>query len=250
MLMDPWFYAVAIPAVFCFGLAKGGFLPGIAIAAVPLLALIMSPVQAAGILLPILIGMDVVAVWAYRKHFDAANIRIMLPAAAIGIGIGWLTAAYVSEAHVRLIVGIIGLVFVIDHYATRRPEATGRSVAKGGFWGTLTGFTSFVSHAGSTPFQMYMLPQKFPPRVFAGTGTILFACINALKVPPYWFLGQLNLDNLFISLVLAPIIPIAMGLSIWLVRVVPAKPFYQIAYAGLAVVSIKLIWDGTSALLG
>jgi len=244
MITDPWFYAVAVPAVLLVGLSKGGFLGGIAVIGVPLLTLAISPVQAAAIMLPILIAMDVIGVWAYRHSFDKRSIAILLPAAALGIIIGYLTAAYVSEAHVRLLIGVIALAFALDYWFRKRPQAAGHSRFKGTLWGTVTGFTSFVSHAGSPPYQMYMLPLQLPPRIYAGTGAILFAGINLIKVPPYFLLGQFTAENMLTFLVLAPLAPFAMAISIWLVRRVPQEPFYRIAYSCLVIVALKLVWDG------
>lgn len=249
MITDPWFYTVAIPAVLLVGLSKGGFLGGIAVIGVPLLTLAISPIQAAAIMLPILIAMDIIGVWAYRNSFDKTSIKILLPAAAVGIGIGYLTAAYVSEAHVRLLIGIISLVFALDYWFRKTPPPAEHNPLKGGFWGSLTGFTSFVSHAGSPPYQMYMLPLQLPPRLYAGTGAILFAGINLIKVPPYFFLGQFTAQNMLTMMVLLPLVPIAMLVSIWLVRRVPQEPFYRIAYGCVAIVALKLIWDGATILL-
>lgn len=252
MITDPLFYAAALPAIAIIGLSKGGFLSGLAILGVPLLSLVISPVQAAGILLPILIAMDAVGVWAYRKSFDWPNLKIMMPAAAAGIGIGWLTAAYVSDAHVRLIVGVIAFAFTVDYWVGRRP-ATGSHVpnrAKGSIWSALAGFTSFVSHAGSPPAQMYLLPQRLPKLIYAGTMALLFAMINLVKVPPYFLLGQFSPENLRTTAVLLPLAPLTMLAGIWLVRRVRQEPFYRVAYACLLVVSLKLMWDGGRSLLG
>src|SRR5438876_68065 len=108
MISDPWFYAVAVPAVICLGLAKGGF-TAVGILFVPMMALRISPVQAAGITLPILVLSDVVALVSYRRIYDWITLKIMVPGALVGIGIGWLTAAYVTEAEIRMIVGIVSL---------------------------------------------------------------------------------------------------------------------------------------------
>ncbi|MBZ0215422.1 MAG: sulfite exporter TauE/SafE family protein [Fimbriimonadaceae bacterium] len=250
MITDPWFYTVAIPAVLIVGLSKGGFLGGVAVIGVPLLTLAISPVQAAAIMLPILIGMDVIGVWAYHRSFDKRSVAILLPAAAFGIAVGYLTAAYVSEAHVRLLIGIISLVFALDYWFRKTLPPAEHNRLKGSFWGALTGFTSFVSHAGSPPYQMYMLPLQLPPRLYAGTGAILFAGINLIKVPPYFLLGQFTNENMLTMLVLLPLAPLAMFVSIWLVHRVPQEPFYRIAYGCLVIVAVKLIWDGATILLG
>ena len=167
------------------------------------------------------------------------------------MAIGWATAAYVSEAHVRLIVGIVALLFTIDYWAGwRAPGETGPKPVQGGFWGTVAGFTSFVSHAGGPPVQMYLLPQRMEPRLFAGTCVLFFFVINWIKVIPYAALGQLGVTNLATSLVLAPLAPAAIFTGAWLVRVVKADTFYRLAYLFIFIVSLKLIWDGASAILG
>ena len=250
MLTDPWFYAVAIPAVFFVGIAKGGFVNPLAMMGVPLIALVVSPVQAAGIMLPILIAMDCVAVWTYWGNFHRQNLKILLPAACVGIFIGWLTAAYVSESHVRLIVGLVALLFTLDYWFGRRGgNVPGTSATKGGFWGAVAGFTSFVSHAGGPPLQMYLLPQKLEPRLFVGTSVLFFAIINWIKVIPYAALGQFDTTNLATSAVLAPLAPVSILFGAWLVRKLEVGLFYRLAYFAIFAVSLKLIWDGASALL-
>jgi hypothetical protein len=245
MITDPWFYALAIPAICLTGLAKGGFLAGIGGLSVPLMSLAISPVQAAAIMLPILIAMDWLGVWAYWREWSAANLRIMLPAAFLGVGIGWATAAFVSESHVRLLVGLIGLLFTLDHWLPLRPKAAaGPSWVKGSFWAVLVGFTSFVSHSGGPPFAVYMLPQQLRNTVYAGTSIMLFSAVNLLKVGPYLMLGQFSPANLKTTAALLPLAPLAIVAGIWLTRRVRQGPFYRIAYACLFVVSLKLIADG------
>lgn len=251
MITDPLFYAAAIPAVILVGLAKGGFVGALAMLGVPLMALVVSPVQAAGILLPLLIAMDVAALWSYRGVYHLPNLKILIPAALTGIMIGWLTAAYVSDAHVKLIVGIIALAFTLDYWigwrGSRAPEP---NVAKGGFWGAVAGFTSFVAHAGGAPVQMYLLPQRLEPRLYIGTSVIFFTCVNWLKVLPYAALGQLDTTNLMTSLVLAPLAPISIFAGAWLVKKLDAEFFYRLAYIAIFAIALKLIWDGAQSLLG
>ncbi len=251
MITDPLFYALAIPAIFLVGLAKGGFVGPLAMLGVPLMSLTISPVQAAGILLPILIAMDVFALWSYRGVYHRENLKILLPAAATGITIGWLTAAYVSDAHVRLIVGVIAFLFTLDYWTGwRGATAPGPSIAKGGFWGAIAGFTSFVSHAGGPPVQMYLLPQRLEPRLYVGTSVIFFTVVNWLKVAPYAALGQLGFENLATSAVLSPIAPVSILTGAWLVKKLNAETFYKLAYLMIFVISLKLIWDGAGAVFG
>lgn len=251
MITDPLFYALAVPAVIFVGLAKGGFVGALAVLGVPLMALVISPVQAAGILLPILIAMDVFALWAYRGVYHFAHLKILVPSAILGIAVGWATAAFVSPAHVKIIVGVVALLFTLDYWIGWRGEhQPAPSIAKGGFWGTIAGFTSFVSHAGGPPLHMYLLPQRLEPRVFVGTGVVFFAVVNWIKVIPYAALGQLDTVNLTTSLVLAPLAPLSIFTGAYLVKILKAETFYRLAYLAIFVIALKLIWDGSETVFG
>lgn len=251
MITDPLFYMAAIPGVLLAGLAKGGFGGSFGMLAVPLMALVISPVQAAAIMLPILICMDVVGLIAWRGTFDGRSIRLILPAAILGIAIGWATAAWVTEAHVRLIIGAVVLLFCVDYVVggAKRAEPRPHNRVKASIWGTLTGFTSFVSHAGGPPFQMYLLPLRLDPKVFAGTAIIVFAVINAVKVVPYFLLGQFSPANLGTSAVLLPLAPLATLVGVWSIKRIRPDAFYKVIYVALFLASLKLIWDGVHALL-
>ncbi len=135
-----------------------------------------------------------VAIVSYWGIWDRRTVLFMLPAAVVGIGIGWLTAAWVTEHQIRLIVGIISVLFALNYWFRDRlrSHAHEPNAAKGWFWGTIAGFTSFVSHAGGPPYQMYAAPLRMEPRLFAGTQVLLFAIINAVKLVPYFFLGQFD----------------------------------------------------------
>ena len=111
MLADPWFYLVSVPAVLLFGIVKGGFGGAIAIISVPLMALVMPPTQAAAILLPILVLMDVLVVKAYWGVFDRRALYLLLPGAVVGVGIGYLSAEAMNEHYMRILIGVLSLVF-------------------------------------------------------------------------------------------------------------------------------------------
>ena len=244
------FYLVAIPAVIVLGLSKGGF-TGLSSLAMPMLSLVTSPVRAAAIVLPVLIVQDWVSVWAFRRDFSPRNLLILIPSSMIGIAAGWALAARVSEDAVRLAVGAISIVFVfymllrdrLGLAAVNRPGG-----ASGLVWGSLAGFTSFISHAGAPPFQVYVMPQNLKPRVFAGTATMFFAAVNLIKVPPYFMLGQFSGDNLKVSLALIPVAVLSTFAGVWLVRRVDAARFYAIILVITFVIGVKLTYDALRAL--
>jgi uncharacterized membrane protein YfcA len=250
MISDPLFYAAAIPAMVMLGLSKGGFTT-MGLLAVPIMALVISPVQAAGIILPILVLSDIVALVSYRRSYDATTLKIMLPGAMVGIAIGWLTAAWVSENEIRLIVGTVSVLFAVNYWFRRRlrQKPHGPSIVKGSFWAVITGFVSFVSHAGGPPFQMYAVPLRLEPRIFAGTMVVMFAIVNAVKLIPYFYLGQFDATNLTTSAILLPISIPSTFLGVWLVRKFETDAFYEVIYAMIFVVGVYLVWAGLSGLI-
>jgi uncharacterized membrane protein YfcA len=252
VITDPLFYAAAIPAVTLLGLAKGGF-SGLGTLSLPLMALVVSPVQAAAITLPILIVQDVVSVWAYRYTWDRRNVVILVVGAISGILTGYLLAAQVSDAAIKLAVGLISIAFAIRRLVLERggreTKATPADVPRGIFWGWVTGFTSMIAHAGGPPFQIYVMPQRLPRDVFVGTGAVVFALINWIKVPPYLALGQMTAENMATAGALFPVAIASTWAGVVLVRRVSGRLFYTAVYVLLVFVGAKLVYDGAQALL-
>lgn len=242
--MDFGFWAAGIIAAILVGMGKGG-LPVVGMMSVPVLALVMNPVAAAGLLLPVYVISDMFGLIAYRRNFDLRVLKIMVPAACFGIFLGWMTASVVPVWLVTLLVGLIGAIFAVYSLVKKPPEGPPRQpkLLPGLFWGTVTGFTSFVSHSGGPPWQVYVLPLRLEKLIFAGTGTIAFAIINAVKLIPYWFLGQLSLDSLKLAAVLMIPASISVFVGVRLVRILPQKLFYQLVTYALLLLSLKLIYD-------
>ncbi|MDZ4371374.1 MAG: sulfite exporter TauE/SafE family protein [Phenylobacterium sp.] len=250
MITDPIFYAVAIPAVVLMGFAKGGF-AGVGAISMPLLAIAASPVQAAAILLPILIVQDAVSVWAFRREWDRRVIMIMLPGAAIGIVAGYLLAAKVSVAAVLGVLGAISILFAVHRLWLMRGGAVQAPANSppvvGALFGVVSGFTSQIAHAGGPPFQMWVLPRGLSPQSLVGTTAIFFAAINWLKVPAYAALGQFTRENLMTVAVLLPVAIASTFAGVWLVKRVAAERFYVLIYGLMIPVGVHLIWKAIAA---
>jgi uncharacterized protein len=248
LITEPIFYAIAVPAVIFLGLAKGGF-SGVGTAATPLLALYLPPLEAAALLLPILLCQDVISVYVFRREWDAWNLKVLLPGAALGMAAGWLFAAYVSDDVIRILVGVIALAFVANAWLRTERTSHVSTAASGLFWGAVCGFTSFASQGGGPPYQVHMLPQRLPKMVFVGTTTIFFAAVNVMKIIPYFMLGQFSAKNFTTSLALLPIAVLANTTGIWMVRRVPTAIFYRITYILLFLLGLLLLWEGLSHML-
>ncbi|MBW7922733.1 MAG: sulfite exporter TauE/SafE family protein [Rubellimicrobium sp.] len=244
--------AVAALAAAVMGVAKGG-LTGLGMLAVPVMALVMSPVQAAGIMLPILIASDGVSVWTWWKSWDMRTFRLMIPGAVAGTALGWATARFVSDDAVRAIVGIIAIAFFarwLWQTVTRSHRIAPQHRGRAAFWGTVAGYTSFVSHAGGPPYQVYTMPLGQDPRTYTGTNVLFFAVVNLLKVIPYFLLGQFGAANLAASAALMPVAVVFTFVGAWIIRRMSAGVFYPVTYVLVGTVGAKLLWDALPALWG
>jgi uncharacterized membrane protein YfcA len=255
IITDPLFYLLAVPAVVALGLSKGGF-AGVGQMATPMLALVMPPLEAAAIMLPIMIVQDATAVWVYRKDWNGRILAIVLSGAIIGVGFGWLLAAHISDAAVRVFTGAATIAFVLYNWfgPKRIADEVARdvgsaSVPTGVFCGVLSGFASTVAQAGGPPYQVYVLAQTLPKMTFVGTTAIFFATLNWMKVVPYLALGQFSTKGLGTSLALLPLAIATNQLGFWLVRVTPTEIFYRITYIIMFIISVELVREGLLVLM-
>ena len=251
LITDPLFYVFAVPAVVVLGISKGGF-SGIGMVATPLLALVMPPLQAAAILLPIILLQDVLSCWIYRREWDAWNLKVMLPGAVVGVGAAWLFAAYVSDGAIRLVVGLIALGMAGHAWWFRhlRPEDLPRPrAALGTACGGLAAFTSTLIQIGAPPYYVFVLPQRLPKMIYVGTTVWFFALVNVMKVAPYVGLSQFSTAGLVTSAALFPLAIAANALGVWLVRVTPERLFYRITNVIVLVIGCELSRQGLTQLL-
>jgi hypothetical protein len=246
LLADPAFLAAAVVAVFLLGLAKGGF-SGLGSLATPLLALTVSPMRAAAIILPILIVQDVVSVWNFRREWNGWIVAWMFPGALLGVAIGYGFAAVMPVVAIMAVLGGITIAFGIWRLWVERG---GRLVSAsnspgwvGCLFGVATGFTSQIAHAGGPPFQMWVTPRRLPHVVYVGTSSILFALINWAKVPAYVALGEFDRQNLMVSAALVPLAIASTFAGVWLVRRMDPTRFYRLVYLLMILLGTKLLVD-------
>ena len=247
-ITDPWFWVVAVPAVLLTGLSKSGFASGLGTLATPLIALTIPVPQAAAIMLPLLMAMDATGLQQLWRQRDPALLRALLPGGLLGVAIGMLCFGLLSTQAVSGIVGGLTLVFLAHRLLLARPSVAAPGAAASRWLGpvcaVISGFASFISHAGGPPISAYLLPMRLQPIVVAGTMSVFFAAINAAKVLPYAALGLIDLRNLATAALLLPLAPLGVWVGVRLTRHVNATWFYRVAYGCMALSGSKLLWDG------
>jgi len=248
--MDATFFALAIPAVIFAGVSKGGFGSGAAFAATPILALILPPHLAVGVMLPLLMLADVTTLGPYWKLWDGRAAKLLILGALPGVALGALLFKAADPDVFRLLIGLVALGFVAWQMLLKlrllrlrgRPfSASGGLVA-----GSVAGFTSFISHAGGPPVAVYLLAEGLGKTGYQATTVIVFWAINILKFLPYAYLGFFTWETAKADLFLAPFMVLGALLGVKAHRMMPERLFFGVTYVLLTLTGAKLVWDALS----
>lgn len=247
MQLDPTFFAMAVPAVLLSGISKGGFASGAAFIGTTMLALVIDPARAVGLMLPLLMLMDVTALRAYWGKWSRPNVRVLMAGMVAGVIAGALLFRGVSADGIRLVVGGLAIAFVAFQLLRARgwlkPGAAFGRPGWGLFWGGVSGFTSFVSHSGGPPASMYLLACGLDKTRFQASTVLAFWWVNLIKFPFYFALGMFSAETVRANLVLAPVAVLGVFIGVHAHRVVPDALFFRLTYALLLVTGSKLVWD-------
>jgi uncharacterized membrane protein YfcA len=239
------FYVVLILVALLIGLSKGGLGAVLGVLVVPMLTLVMPTQSAVSLALPLLMVGDVFGLHSYWKTWDMRHVRLLLPTAIVGIVIGTWLLKNLDSLTLRHILGLFTLLFVVYKIADYRlksldyhPHAWHGVVA-----GLFSGLGSALANAGSVPFTAYMLLQGVTPTIFAGTTTIFFAILNALRVPVFLSEGLLHPDDLLGILWVTPIIPIGVYTGRWLINRINKQSFEYVMLIILVIASAVLLFS-------
>jgi uncharacterized protein len=246
LITDPWFYALAIPAVLMTGISKAGFGSGSGGIAVPMMSQVIAPSVAAGIMLPILCVMDILGLRAYRGKWEWALLRPMIAPAVLGIAIGALMFGVLSVNATKALLGAISVSFALYQFVPRLRalKAWLPNAIRPWLWCTLSGFTSTLAHAGGPPVTIYLWPKRLDRVQFVAVTVVFFTMVNAVKIIPFAMLGQLNLNNLATSLVLMPLAPIGVWLGVRLNRWMSDDVFRNIMLFLTFALGCRLLFEG------
>ncbi len=246
MQLDTTGWIVTAIAILLTGISKSGLGGALGGLAVPFMSMWMSPRDAVAVMLPVLIAMDLFGIRAWRGKADWAELRLLLPAALVGIVAGTLAFGMMSDRMVKGAVGFIAVAFALDRLLRRGKPVVHRGPPRAFAWlcGGGAGFTSTLAHAGGPPVMIYMLTRGLPREAFAATSVFFFAAINLAKLPFYLGIDLFTRATLTMSAMLLPLVPVGVWLGMRLLRRIPEKPFYLLATAALGLSGVKLLWDG------
>ena len=247
LTLDAGLIAVAIPAVLFAGISKGGFGSGAAFASTLILALVLAPGTALGLMLPLLMLIDLATLRPYWRQWSWPDVRRLVLGGLPGVALGAALYRAADADLLRLLIGTIALVFVAWRLALAggllRTRARAFAPWVGVGTGAVAGFTSFVSHSGGPPVAMYLLSQGLGKTAYQATSVLTFWAINIFKAVPYGVLGIFTAETLLADLLLAPFALLGAWAGVRAHHRIPERVSVAIAYTLLTATGSKLIWD-------
>ena len=248
MEIDASFLAIAAPAVIFAGISKGGFGSGASFAGAAILALVVEPGLALGVMLPLLILIDLATLGPFWGRWRWHESLVLIAGGLPGVALGAYFYTLVDADVLRVLIGAIAVSFVAWQLLRRRgwlqPKQGGMPAPLGGFFGMLAGFTSFVSHAGGPPAAVYMLSRGMSKTEYQATSVLVFWVINIAKFFPFALLGLFTVETGKANLILAPFAVLGAWLGVKAHFLISERLFFGLTYVLLVVTGTRLIWQG------
>jgi hypothetical protein len=243
--MSPWWLLVFF-AIFFIGVTKSGFGSGVGLMIVPMTLLAMghlnhTPQDTLGLMLPLLVLGDVIAVSQYYKRFNRPAVGKLLIGTAVGVVFGWLLLSWfnsqkqsIAIALVEVEVGLesVGLVGLHWYRMSRGSMAkyAKPGMVQSNLTGAAAGVSSTLAHAAGPIIALYLLPQKLDRAAFVGTSAVYFCLLNLAKLPAYWASHDMNARTLALSAKMLPLVIAGAVFGRWLNRHISDALFSRIVY--------------------
>jgi uncharacterized membrane protein YfcA len=247
LLISPWQWVIAAVGALLIGVSKTG-MAGLGILFVALFAAVFpSTKQASGIVLPLLIFGDLIAVYTYRRHLQWSQIWRLFPWTAVGVVAGYLTLGHISDRTARSLIGAIILTMAALSYWPRmrgtptiETRASLRRSAAAAI-GVLAGFTTLIANAAGPLMAIYLLAMRLPKLEYVGMAAIFFCLLNLFKLPFMMNLGLVTSASAEFNLLLAPFVLVGALAGRWLISRINQRLFEELVLGLSAVAGVLLL---------
>lgn len=247
MTLDLWQWLFAFLGAFLSGLSKTS-ITGLGVFSVAIFALILPARSSVGVVLPILIAGDVVAVSTFFRHALWSHLLRLFPWAIVGIVIGYLALSRVDNRQMEILIGTILLILVAIQYWRSR-SSSGQLEAElvpQNMWlvaavGIIAGFTTMVANAGGPIMILYLLAMRLPKMEFIGTSALYYCILNLVKVPFSYQLGLINSASIPIDLAAAPFAILGAIVGRLIIKHINQSLFESLALGLTVIAAIRLI---------
>ncbi len=251
MHLQHWQWVVALVGAFSIGLSKTG-IAGLGILAAAMFAIALPTRQSVGVVLPILICGDIVAVSAYWRDAVWSHLGRLLPWAALGVILGWLALGHINDSQVSHLIGGALLVLVVlqgRQRIVKRHTAPSevientepRSPLYAPIIGIAAGFATMIANAAGPIMILYLLTARLPKLQFIGTSAWCFLTLNLFKIPFSYQVGLINAASLPVDAVLAPFAVLGALAGKPILRRIRQEQFELIALALTLAAALRLL---------
>jgi uncharacterized protein len=248
MQLEPWQWALLVAGAVLVGMAKTG-VAGLGTLFIAIFANVLPTKQGTGLVLPLLIFGDLVAVAAYRRHTQWPQLLRLFPWAGVGVLCGYFAMDRIDNQQARVLVGGIIVVLMALHLWRRSQGAKAEDKWKEqgppapivAGTGILAGFTTLIANAAGPLMSIYLLALRLPKLEFLGTAAMYFLLLNLFKVPFMIHLGLVNGPSLLTNLALAPAVGAGALAGRWLVHRINQRWFEIITLSLTALAGLKLL---------
>jgi hypothetical protein len=247
MIAEPLQWLCAVLGALMVGISKAGIM-GLSILSVALFTHVFpSSKQASGLVLPLLIFGDIVAVLSYRTHTQWRYILKLMPWTATGVVLGYFALGHISDRTTRIMIGVIIVSLCVLGYWRRYltvqtpepklPKHWGLAAAIG----VIAGFITLIANAAGPLMAIYLVAMRLPKMQFVGTAAVFFMALNLFKVPFMVNLGLITAQSFEFNLMLAPAVLLGAFVGRWLLMRINQQLFETLVLGFSAIAGILLI---------
>ena len=248
LALTPLQWVIATLGAVMIGMAKTG-IAGLSILFVAAFAAVLpSSKQASGIVLPMLILGDWIAVIAYRRHLEWRHLGKLFPWTALGVVLGYFALGTLSNRHAKTLIGAIIVSLALLSYWQRYRGSRGEPAPALTHWslaaavGVVAGFTTLIANAAGPLMAIYLLSMRLPKMEYVGTAAVFFALLNLFKVPFMVNLGLITAQSLWFNLLLAPAVVLGAFGGRWLLQRLDQALFERIVLGFCIAGGLILLW--------
>ena len=241
-------WAIAVLGAVMVGMAKNG-VPGLSILFVAAFAAVFpSAKQASGIVLPLLIAGDWIAIGNFRRHLQWRHLGRLFPWTAAGVVAGYFALGALSDHRAKVLIGLIILTLaLLSFWQRRRGSRTAPDDGRihwgfGAFIGVIAGFTTLVANAGGPLMAIYLVAMRLPKLEFVGTAAVFFAVLNLFKVPFMANLGLLTRASLLFDATLVPAVIVGAVAGRYLLTRINQRVFEQLVLGLSTIAGLVLLF--------
>ena len=246
MITEPLQWICAILGALMVGISKAG-ITGLGLLSIALFAHVFpSSKQASGLILPLLIFGDFVAVLSYRTHTQWRYIWKLMPWTAVGVVLGYFALGHISDRTTRNMIGVIIVSLCVLGF-WRRYLVVQSQKSEAWHWalaaalGIAAGFITLVANAAGPLMAIYLVAMRLPKLQFVGTVAVFFMVLNLFKVPFMVDLGLITVQSLKFNLMLAPAVFLGALAGRWILIRINQRLFEDLVLALSAIAGILLI---------